>query len=111
MVPSKHLMTCLFPFFQEERLGTGGWGKRGDWMYTCRTFRETILPGGEDKWIALSQKPRKSGSGRCPEVGDVGVESNWWTSLGSQAGVLRAVSILSVKGLCPVLAGLLLGGV
>lgn len=27
MVPSKHLRTFLFPFFQEERLGTGGWGR------------------------------------------------------------------------------------
>ena len=43
-------------------------------MYMCRTFRETILPRGEDKWTALRQKPRKSGSGRCLEVGDVGVE-------------------------------------
>lgn len=59
-------------------------------MYMCRTFRETILPRGEDKWTALRQKPRKSGSGRCLEVGDVGVESNWWTSLGSQAGVLES---------------------
>ena len=76
-----------------------------------QNFQGNHTSGGEDKWTALSQKPRKSGRGRCLEVGDVGVESNWWTSLGSQAGVLRAVSILSGNGLCPLLAGLLLGGV
>ena len=37
----------FFPSSSKRRdWGQGDGGERGDWMYTCRTFRETILLEG-----------------------------------------------------------------
>lgn len=65
-------------------------------MCVCLEFTVKLcFLRGEGKWQHWARNPQS------PEVGDVQVESNCWTSLGSQAGVWRAVAILSVRHFAP----------
>lgn len=61
----------------------------------CGIYSKTVLPSRRGQVDSIGPEAQELGSQRCQ------AESNWWNSLGSQAGVRRAVSTLLVKALCP----------